>query len=163
MAKHWDCRPQSCQTSSGHHHKIKTLSTDFNWKRCVFRTCVMLLLLFIAESIPKFGSILDLIGASTITLLTFIFPPMMFVFACDDSYSRFAKNAMALIFSSEKLKNSGNRTRGNWVDLWASMSTSPVFANYVNMWNNSREAWNVSSSIASEKLSGLGPRITRKS
>jgi vesicular inhibitory amino acid transporter len=48
----------------------------------------MVILLFVAESIPKFGSILDLVGASTITLLTFIFPPMLYIFACDDSHTR---------------------------------------------------------------------------
>ena len=42
---------------------------DFNWKRCLFRTISVIILLFIAETIPSFGNILDLVGASTVTLL----------------------------------------------------------------------------------------------
>ena len=58
---------------------------DFNWKRCAFRTFSVFVLLFIAESVPSFGSILNLIGASTVTLLTFIFPPLFYMKLVDDS------------------------------------------------------------------------------
>jgi hypothetical protein len=34
---------------------------DFNWKRCLFRTVSVIILLFIAETIPSFGNILDLV------------------------------------------------------------------------------------------------------
>ena len=61
------------------------IPTHFNWKRCVFRTASVLLLLFIAESIPSFGAILNLIGASTVTLLTFIFPPLFYIKLVDAS------------------------------------------------------------------------------
>ena len=61
------------------------IPTHFNWKRCVFRTSSVLLLLFIAESIPSFGAILNLIGASTVTLLTFIFPPLFYIKLVDAS------------------------------------------------------------------------------
>ena len=39
----------------------------------------MLGLLVIALSLPNFGAILDLIGATTITLLNFVFPPIFFL------------------------------------------------------------------------------------
>ena len=42
-------------------------------------------LLFIAETVPSFGSILDLVGGSTVTLLTFIFPPYFYMRLCDSS------------------------------------------------------------------------------
>ena len=42
-------------------------------------------LLFIAETVPSFGSILNLIGASTVTLLTFIFPPLFYMKLVDAS------------------------------------------------------------------------------
>ena len=58
---------------------------DFNWKRCAFRTFSVLCLLFIAESVPSFGSILDLVGASTVTLLTFVFPPFFYMRLSDAS------------------------------------------------------------------------------
>ena len=41
--------------------------SEFTWKRCAFRTLAISVLLFIGETIPSFGSILDLIGGSTVT------------------------------------------------------------------------------------------------
>jgi len=57
----------------------------FNWKRCAFRTSVVFFLLFIAECLPNFGSLLDLIGGSTVTLLTFVFPPFFYMRLVDSS------------------------------------------------------------------------------
>ena len=48
----------------------------------------MFSLLFIAETVPSFGSILNLIGASTVTLLTFIFPPLFYMKLVDASKER---------------------------------------------------------------------------
>jgi len=64
---------------------IFNIPSDFNWKRCLFRTISVLILLFIAETIPSFGSILDFVGASTVTLLTFVFPPYFYMRLCDKS------------------------------------------------------------------------------
>ena len=58
---------------------------EFNWKRCAFRSLSVLALLFVAETVPSFGSILDLVGASTVTLLTFVFPPLFYMRLCDSS------------------------------------------------------------------------------
>jgi vesicular inhibitory amino acid transporter len=60
-------------------------SSDFNWKRCAFRSFSVLCLLFIAETVPSFGAILDLVGASTVTLLTFVFPPFFYMRLADAS------------------------------------------------------------------------------
>ncbi len=61
------------------------LIIGFNWKRCVFRSSAVLVLLFIAESIPSFGSILDLVGASSVTCLTFVCPPYFYMKLVDSS------------------------------------------------------------------------------
>ncbi|XP_023328375.1 amino acid transporter ANT1 isoform X2 [Eurytemora carolleeae] len=58
---------------------------NFTWKRVVFRSFVIVGLLFIAESLPDFGSILDLVGGSTVTLLTFVFPPFFYMRLVDMS------------------------------------------------------------------------------
>jgi len=58
---------------------------EFNIKRVLFRTLVILFLLFIAESLPDFGSILDLVGGATVTPLTFIFPPFFYMRLIDMS------------------------------------------------------------------------------
>lgn len=61
------------------------IPTAFNWKRCVFRSLVVFTLLFIAESVPSFGAILNLVGGSTVTLLTFVFPPLFYMRLADAS------------------------------------------------------------------------------
>jgi len=71
-------------------HTKKLCLSDFGWKRCAFRTCSIVLLLFIAETVPSFGSILDLVGGSTITCLTFVMPPFLYMVAMDHSDSRLA-------------------------------------------------------------------------
>lgn len=47
----------------------------------------MAFLLFVGETVPSFGSILDLVGGSTITCLTFIMPPLLYIFVMDYSLS----------------------------------------------------------------------------
>ena len=59
--------------------------SDFNVKRCAFRSLSVLMLLFTAETVPSFGAILDLVGASTVTLLTFVFPPYFYMKLTDAS------------------------------------------------------------------------------
>jgi hypothetical protein len=40
-------------------------------------------MVFVGESIPKFGKILSLVGGSTITLLTFVLPSFFYMRLCD--------------------------------------------------------------------------------
>ena len=55
---------------------------DFTWKRAVFRTICVLVVLFVAESVPNFGPILSLIGASTNTLLGIVLPCVFYLKLC---------------------------------------------------------------------------------
>merc|ERR1719278_505613 len=68
--------------------QLFNIPSDFNWKRCAFRTFSVLVLLFIAESMPNFGAILNLVGGSTVTLLTFVFPPYFYMKLVDASKER---------------------------------------------------------------------------
>merc|ERR1711862_39262 len=68
--------------------EMLNVPSNFNWKRCAFRTFSVAVLLFIAETVPSFGSILDLVGASTVTLLTFVFPPYFYMRLADASISK---------------------------------------------------------------------------
>jgi len=68
--------------------QMLNIPSEFNWKRCVFRSLSVACLLFIAETVPSFGAILDLIGASTVTLLTFIFPPYFYMRLADASLDK---------------------------------------------------------------------------
>merc|ERR1711915_53874 len=55
------------------------IPAEFNFRRVVFRSLSIALLLLIGLSLPNFGAILNLIGSTTITLLNFIFPPIFFL------------------------------------------------------------------------------------
>jgi vesicular inhibitory amino acid transporter len=63
--------------------EILGLPTTFSIKKCVFRSVSVFFLLFVAESIPSFGAILNLVGGSTVTLLTFVFPPLFYMRIAD--------------------------------------------------------------------------------
>lgn len=56
----------------------------FGWKRCLFRTSLLLLVAFIGETFPNFGQILDLIGGSSISMMAFVFPPIFYAKLCHD-------------------------------------------------------------------------------
>ena len=58
---------------------ILGIEPTFNWKRVVFRSSVMLVLLFLAESLPSFSAILQLISSVFVTCLTFVFPPLFYM------------------------------------------------------------------------------------
>ncbi|KAL3270122.1 hypothetical protein HHI36_009180 [Cryptolaemus montrouzieri] len=58
---------------------------SFNWKRCLTRSLIMLGIVCVGETIPKFSKILSLVGGSTVSLLTFIFPPLLYMKLCDQT------------------------------------------------------------------------------
>nr|XP_042898187.1 amino acid transporter AVT3A-like [Parasteatoda tepidariorum] len=50
----------------------------FNYKRCLIRSSVVLIVLIIACTIPHFDKVMNLVGGSTMTLLTFICPTLFY-------------------------------------------------------------------------------------
>jgi vesicular inhibitory amino acid transporter len=50
-----------------------------------FRSLVVLVLLFVCATMPNFSMFLDLVGGSTVTLLTFVFPPFFYMRLVDSS------------------------------------------------------------------------------
>ncbi|KAH9525600.1 hypothetical protein Btru_001799 [Bulinus truncatus] len=62
--------------------ELLKIPTHFSIKRVIFRTLMMGVVLFVAESIPHFGAILSLIGGSTLTLLAYILPPVFYLKLC---------------------------------------------------------------------------------
>merc|ERR1719154_171035 len=59
------------------------IPTDFNWKRVVSRTTIVLSQMVIGLAIPDFSLILNLIGGSATTACTFILPPLIYLKLCD--------------------------------------------------------------------------------
>ncbi|XP_052090181.1 uncharacterized protein LOC127726766 [Mytilus californianus] len=57
----------------------------FTWKRCIVRPLIVLVVLFIAESVPHFGAILSLVGGSTTTLLSYVFPCLFYMKLCNSN------------------------------------------------------------------------------
>ncbi|XP_065161540.1 uncharacterized protein [Atheta coriaria] len=57
----------------------------YHWKRCLLRTMMILAMVVIGETVPSFRKILALVGGSTITLLTFVFPPFFYMRLCNQS------------------------------------------------------------------------------
>lgn len=55
------------------------VSTSFSCKRVLIRVIVMLCIMFVAATFPDFGSILSLIGGSAITVLTYVFPSLVYL------------------------------------------------------------------------------------
>ncbi|KHN87090.1 Lysine histidine transporter 1 [Toxocara canis] len=53
---------------------------DFCWQRVFVRTGVMIMVIFVAESLPTFGPLLDLVGGSTLTLTALVFPCFFYLY-----------------------------------------------------------------------------------
>uniref|UniRef100_A0A6A7G403 Proton-coupled amino acid transporter 2-like n=1 Tax=Hirondellea gigas TaxID=1518452 RepID=A0A6A7G403_9CRUS len=58
---------------------ILNIPKNFNWKRIVCRTFTVWLEVLICLAIPDFSLILNLIGGSTMTVCSFILPPLMYM------------------------------------------------------------------------------------
>lgn len=73
---------------------ILNISKSFSIKRCLVRSGIALLMVAIAETIPEFGKILALIGASTVNLLTFVLPNLMYIILCSQEKPGFKKRSI---------------------------------------------------------------------
>lgn len=62
--------------------RLLKVPTHFTWKRIVTRTTMMASVIFLAESVPHFSSILSLVGGSTVTILAYICPPIFYMKLC---------------------------------------------------------------------------------
>ncbi|KAG0713250.1 Amino acid transporter AVT1B [Chionoecetes opilio] len=58
---------------------FKVPADVFGIKRVFLRTCVMVVIILIGLTIPDFSKILDLIGGSTVVLMSFVLPPLCFL------------------------------------------------------------------------------------
>ncbi|KAF7488861.1 Sodium-coupled neutral amino acid transporter 2 [Sarcoptes scabiei] len=71
--------------------EILHIPKKFTWKRCLFRTLIMITLTLIAEIFPNFGQIVDLIGGSTISLMAFVLPPLFYLKLLNQSRTKILK------------------------------------------------------------------------
>ncbi|XP_071113717.1 uncharacterized protein [Haliotis cracherodii] len=62
--------------------EIFKIPNAFGIKRCLLRTGIVAVVLFVAESVPHFGAILALVGGSTTTLLAYVLPSLFYLKLC---------------------------------------------------------------------------------
>ncbi|XP_044753035.1 amino acid transporter AVT1I-like [Coccinella septempunctata] len=62
-----------------HMEESLNISREFNHKRCILRTVLVILAIIIAESVPRFDIVMSLIGAALISPLVFILPPLFYL------------------------------------------------------------------------------------
>ncbi|XP_014247204.1 amino acid transporter AVT1A-like isoform X1 [Cimex lectularius] len=64
---------------------------EFGFKRCLIRTCMVIMMVIIGVSIPSFAKLLSLVGGSTVTLLTFVLPNYFYMKLCDQECDSWTK------------------------------------------------------------------------
>lgn len=69
---------------------------EFCILRCVVRTCMVLLMVVVGETIPQFSKIITLVGGSTVTLLTFVLPNLFYMKLCDQESTEWPKRKIPL-------------------------------------------------------------------
>ncbi|XP_064627997.1 uncharacterized protein LOC135487832 [Lineus longissimus] len=55
---------------------------EFGIKRIILRTLMIGVVLFVAESVPRFGPIMSLVGGTCLNLMVFILPPIFYELLC---------------------------------------------------------------------------------
>ncbi|XP_042901098.2 uncharacterized protein [Parasteatoda tepidariorum] len=63
---------------------ILNVPDKFGWQRVLVRVTILLFVLFVALSIPRFGKILNLVGASAIVLCSTVLPCLFYYKLCSD-------------------------------------------------------------------------------
>ena len=92
----------SRETSFNDYVNISTCvkGVDFSlgspWKRHLTRLGVVAFLLFVALSVPRFGNIMDLVGASSITIINLIMPAVMYLLVMKNGGQVAHKNTVQL-------------------------------------------------------------------
>lgn len=81
----------------------------FNWKRCSLRTLVGILCIFIGLTIPKFDRILNFVGASAISVQSFVLPPLFYMLLTRQSQVRHAQD----LVSGQRRPSDGKVIRSN--------------------------------------------------
>lgn len=62
--------------------KAVNAPAEFGPKRVIYRSIVLVSVLFVAQTIPNFGPILSFIGGSTVSLTSFILPCVFYFLLC---------------------------------------------------------------------------------
>ena len=86
----------------------------FGLKRVVVRTTMMGLVLFVAETVPTFGPLLDLIGGSCLMLTSLVFPCLFYLFLNAAEIKANQQHPLSFDQLQQKDKNNGGA-----INKWA--------------------------------------------
>uniref|UniRef100_A0A1B6DU47 Amino acid transporter transmembrane domain-containing protein n=1 Tax=Clastoptera arizonana TaxID=38151 RepID=A0A1B6DU47_9HEMI len=59
------------------------ISQKFGFKRCFLRTMIVVFMVIVGETIPRFNKILSLVGGSTVTVTSFVMPYYFYMRLCN--------------------------------------------------------------------------------
>lgn len=99
---------------------------DFNAKRCVLRTILMVLAIVIAQSVPRFDLVMSMIGGTLTGPLVFILPPLFYVKIL--SLRTRHQEELAMEYFTNSTNFSRRRENKLKKDLYSSLTSIQVYS-----------------------------------
>ncbi|WKX89429.1 hypothetical protein Q1695_008803 [Nippostrongylus brasiliensis] len=103
-------------------------SRHFGLQRFAIRSLILFGIIFTAESIPHFGVFLDLVGGSTITLMTMLLPSVFYLFLFASH-----KKRQDLINTMQISPDSPDNQLAGFVDIWRYTSKPMLMFNIASL------------------------------
>lgn len=92
------------------------LLAAFTWKRCIARSAIVIVVIFVAESVPHFGAILSLIGGSTTTLLSYILPCVFYLKLAKGSNNQTSHKKYGISYQNAESTDEGDLSEQNYTE-----------------------------------------------
>ncbi|CAJ0596928.1 unnamed protein product [Cylicocyclus nassatus] len=103
------------------------ISHDFGWQRFFVRSFLFWTLIFVALSVPNFGPFLDLIGASTMSIMTMIMPSIFYL------YLNASKAKRQVMFEKGEMRNDSDEVRANFSELFTYLPRRTLIINCLSL------------------------------
>ncbi|VDM70118.1 unnamed protein product [Strongylus vulgaris] len=101
---------------------------NFGWQRFFVRSILFWSLIFVALSVPNFGPLLDLIGASTMSLMTLIMPSIFYL------YLNASKMKREIMLKNKKnIKEDSDEVRANFSELFIYLPRRMLVVNCISL------------------------------
>ncbi|XP_050671489.1 uncharacterized protein LOC126969907 isoform X2 [Leptidea sinapis] len=100
-----------------HVEDLLHIPREFCLQRCLLRSSIIALAVFLGESVPRFDLVMGLLGSTLTGPLMFIFPPLFFLRLC------FMKSTMSKRLQSERLNNNNHSDLSNFPLILHRMNT----------------------------------------
>lgn len=91
---------------------VKLKFLEFGVKRVLIRFSLLFLMMFVALTIPKFEPVMVLLGASTLTITSLVFPPIFYLYLSGaEKYKRemVSMNTFRKIENEKQIIENGNK------------------------------------------------------